>query len=164
MVGYAVYTEVHTKGAKVNMKYSELKKIVIKTTLEMERHKPEMVELLCMIAAHESGLGKYRRQVNGPALSLFQIEPITHNSIWDHCDSIEMLAKKLGIKRNVELLATDDRYAVFVARCYLLMDKNPLPKTVCEMGEYAKTYWNSEGGKASPEAYIDAYIKWRELG
>ena len=41
-----------------------------------------------------------------------------------------------------------------------------------EMGEYAKTYWNNGGddgddtndGKASPEAYINAYIKWRELG
>lgn len=156
----------------MNVKYSELKKVVVDTTIEMDRYKPECVELLCMLAAHESMLGKYRKQIKGPALSLFQIEPRTHNSTWDHCDSIDKLAKKLGIKRNLESLADDDRYAVFVARCYLLMDKNPLPKTICEMGEYAKTYWNNGGddgddtndGKASPEAYINAYIKWRELG
>jgi len=148
----------------MNTKYSQFKKIVTETLKEMDRFKPECVELLCMIAAHESMLGKYRKQIKGPALSLLQIEPVTHNSVWDHCDSINKLANKLGIKRSLELLADDDRYAVFVARCYLLMDKNPLPKTVCEMGEYAKTYWNSNSGKASPEAYIDAYIKWRELG
>lgn len=148
----------------MQVKYIELKKVVTETLKEMDRFKPECVELLCMIAAHESMLGKYRKQIKGPALSLFQIEPRTHNSIWDHCDSIDKLAKKLGIKRRLESLADDDRYAVFVARCYLLMDKSPLPKTVCEMGEYAKTYWNSNDGKASPEAYIDAYIKWRELG
>lgn len=144
--------------------YSEFKKVVASTLKEMDRFKPECVELLCMIAAHESMLGEYRKQIKGPALSLLQIEPVTHNSIWDHCDSIGKLAIKLGIERSLMSLADDDRYAVFVARCYLLMDKNPLPKTVCEMGEYAKTYWNSNGGKASPEDYIDAYIKWRELG
>lgn len=144
--------------------YSEFKKVVTATLKEMDRFKPECVELLCMIAAHESMLGKYRKQIKGPALSLFQIEPRTHDSIWDNCDSIGKLADKLGIERDLQSLADDDRYAVFMARCYLLMDTNPLPKTVCEMGEYAKRYWNSDGGKASPEAYINAYIKWRELG
>lgn len=154
------------------MNYSGLKKIITDTVKEMDRFKPECVELLCMIAAHESGLGKHRKQINGPALSLFQIEPITHDSIWDNCDSIKALAKKLGITRNLKSLETDDRYAVFVARCYLLMDTDPLPKTVCKMGEYAKSYWNNGGedgddtndGKADPEDYVDAYIKWRELG
>lgn len=144
--------------------YSQFKKIVTETLKEMNRFSPECVELLCMIAAHESMLGKYRKQINGPALSLLQIEPFTHDSIWDNCDSIASLAKKLVIKRNTESLINDDRYAVFVARCYLLMDRNPLPKTVCEMGDYAKKYWNSDSGKASPEAYVNAYIKWRELG
>lgn len=146
------------------MNYSGLKKILTDTTKEMDRFKPECVELLCMIAAHESGLGRHRKQINGPALSLFQIEPVTHDSIWDNCDSIKALAKKLGITRNIKSLETDDRYAAFVARCYLLMDRNEIPKSVCEMGQYAKSYWNSGSGKASPEAYVDAYIKWRELG
>lgn len=146
------------------MNYSGMKKIITDTTKEMDRFKPECVELLCMIAAHESGLGKHRKQINGPALSLFQIEPITHDSIWDNCDSIKALAAKLGITRNLKSLETDDRYAAFVARCYLLMDRNAVPKSVCEMGQYAKSYWNSGVGKASPEAYVDAYIKWRELG
>lgn len=146
------------------MKYSEFKSIAANTLKEMDRFKPECVELLCMIAAHESALGKYRKQIKGPALSLLQIEPVTHDSIWDNCDSIKEIANKMGIKRGLNLLAESDRYAIFLARCYLLMDVKPLPKTVCEMGEYAKNYWNSDDGKASPEAYIDAYIKWRELG
>lgn len=58
--------------------YSQLKKVVTETLKEMDRFKPECVELLCMIAAHESMLGKYRKQIKGPALSLFQIEPRTH--------------------------------------------------------------------------------------
>lgn len=154
------------------IKYSELKAVIEKTTKEMDRYKPECTEFLCMLAAHESGLGRYRKQIEGPALSLFQIEPRTHNSIWDNCDSIHKLAAKLGIKRNLASLENDDRYAVFVARCYLLMDKNPLPRSVCAMGDYAKCYWNNGGddgddtndGKASPENYVNAYIEWRVKG
>jgi hypothetical protein len=145
------------------VKYSEFKRRVKVTLAEMNRYSDNAVELLCMIAAHESMCGTYRKQINGPALGLLQIEPFTHDSIWDNSDSIGSLADKMNIIRNTNSLVDDDRYTIFVGRCYLLMDANPLPKTVCEMGEYAKSYWNRTG-KATPEQYVNDYIKWRERG
>lgn len=145
------------------MKYSEFKTKVISALIEMNRYNVNAVELLCMIAAHESMGGVYRRQINGPALGLLQIEPFTHDSIWDNSDSIGRLSKSMNITRDTDSLINDDRYTIFIGRCYLLMDVNPLPKTVCEMGEYAKSYWNRTG-KATPEQYVNDYIKWREKG
>lgn len=124
-------------------------------------YSPEAVELLAMICAHESSGGKYRRQIGGgPALGIFQMEPVTHNSIWDNSDTIHARAERFGIKRNLSQLEVDDRYAVFVARHYLAMDKNPLPKTPEEMAKYCKSYWNRTG-KATPEKYLADYNRWR---
>lgn len=136
-----------------------MKTLIANTLNEMGRYSTEAVELLLMIAAHESHMGKYRRQLGGgPALGIYQIEPETHDSIWDHCDSIGKLAKLMNIKRDVSRLVNGDRYATFVARCYLLMDENPLPKTPEKMAQYCKDYWNRTGA-ATPEDYLNAYIK-----
>lgn len=132
---------------------------ITETLKEMNHYSTEAIELLLMIAAHESKLGKYRRQIGGgPALGIYQIEPDTHDSIWDNCDSIDKLANNMGIVRNVGSLVDDDRYSTFVARCYLLMDKNPLPKTPEAMAQYCKDYWNRTG-KATAQQYLDAYNK-----
>ena len=136
-----------------------MKTLVAKTLVEMQRYNHEAVELLLMIAAHESHMGKYRRQLGGgPALGIYQIEPTTHDSIWDNCDSIDKLAKRMNIKRDVFQLIDDDRYSTFIARCYLLMDVNPLPKTPEKMAQYCKDYWNRTG-KATPKDYLNAYLK-----
>src|ERR1043166_5338472 len=39
-------------------------------------------ELLMFTAAHESHMGEFLQQENGPAIGVFQVEPATHNWIW----------------------------------------------------------------------------------
>lgn len=51
------------------------------TLLEIDLWSPSAEKLLCMIAAHESGGFRHRRQLHGPALSLFQIEPMTFHDL-----------------------------------------------------------------------------------
>ena len=130
-----------------------------RTLIKMNRYSDAANTVLLMIAAHESMGGKYRKQIKGPALSVFQIEPDTHDSIWDNCDSINKLAKKCGFTRKVNQLEFNDDYAVFVARCYLLMDVNPLPKGTDAAADYCKSYWNRTG-KATAEKYKQDYIKY----
>jgi len=130
-----------------------------RTLIKMNRYSDAANTVLLMIAAHESMGGKYRKQINGPALGVFQIEPDTHDSIWDNCDSITRLANKCGFTRDVRKLATNEDYSVFVARCYLLMDVNPLPTGIDAMASYCKSYWNRTG-KASPSAYMADYIRY----
>ena len=144
------------------MKYSQFKALCTEALLDFGMHSESAVELLAMICAHESLGGKHRRQVGGgPALGIFQIEPATHNSIWDNSDSIKSRAMRLGIKEDVNKLESDDRYSIFVARHYLAQDVNPLPKGLEAMAAYCKSYWNRTG-KATPEKYLNDYLRWRD--
>lgn len=144
------------------MKYTEFKAICAEALLDWGLHSGHCVELLAMICAHESLGGKHRRQIGGgPALGIFQIEPITHNSIWDNSDTIRARAARFGIKEDVTNLEYSDRYSIWVARHYLLMDKNPLPKTPEAMADYCKSYWNRTG-KATPEKYLNDYRAWQD--
>jgi hypothetical protein len=144
------------------MKYSDFKALCAEALLDWGLHSDHCVELLAMIAAHESLGGKHRRQIGGgPALGLFQIEPVTHNSVWDHSDTIKSRAARFGIKEDVSRLETDDRYSIWVARHYLAMDVNPLPKTPEAMAAYCKSYWNRTG-KATPEKYLNDYRAWQD--
>jgi len=143
------------------MKYTDFKHFCTEALLDWGLHSDHCVELLAMIAAHESLGGKYRKQIGGIALGIFQIEPVTHNSIWDNSDSIRARAQRFGIKEDVSRLETDDRYSIFVARHYLAMDKNPLPKTPEAMAAYCKSYWNRTG-KATAEKYLNDWQAWKD--
>jgi len=143
------------------MKYTEFKHLCTEALLDWGLHSDHCVELLAMIAAHESLGGKYRKQIGGPALGLFQIEPVTHNSVWDNSDSIRARAKRYGIEEDVSKLESDDRYSIWVARHYLAQDQNPLPKTPEAMAAYCRSYWNRTG-KATPEKYLNDWQAWRD--
>lgn len=120
----------------------------------------EAVTLLAMIAAHESGGGKYRRQIGGgPARGIFQMELETHKQVWLHSDTIKQRASKFGIVNDESKLELDDVYALFVARHYLAMDTKPIPKTLIEMSKYCKSYWNRTGA-ATAEKYLNDYNSW----
>ena len=143
------------------MKYAQFKKLCTECLTEWGLYSPAVVELMCMIVAHESMQGKHRRQVNGPALSLFQIEPPTHDDIWQNGPSMKARAKRFGIVQNVASLETDDRYAIFVARHHLMRDPNPVPTTPEAMARYCKSYWNTASGKATAEKYLNDWEQWR---
>lgn len=144
------------------MTHKDFKAMCAEALLDWGLHSDHCVELLAMICAHESLGGKHRRQIGGgPALGIFQIEPVTHNSIWDNSDTIKSRAAKFGIKEDVANLESNDRYSIWVARHYLLMDRNPLPKTPEAMSVYCKSYWNRTG-KATPEKYLNDYRAWRD--
>lgn len=143
------------------MKYTDFKHLCTEVLLDWGLHSDHCVELLAMICAHESLGGKHRKQIGGPALGIFQIEPVTHSSVWDNSDSIRARAKRYGIAEDVSKLETDDRYSIWVARHYLAQDQNPLPKTSEAMAAYCKSYWNRTG-KATPEKYLNDWQAWKD--
>lgn len=141
--------------------YPHFAGLVISTLTEMGAISQEAVDAIEMIVAHESGGGRYLRQLNGPALGVIQMEPRTHDSIWDNCDTIKKYAAKLGIKRNVTSLVWDLRYNVFMARCMLLMDPRPLPTDLIKLSKYLKDYYNTAGGAAKVDSYYEALKRWQ---
>ena len=118
------------------------------------------IRLLSMIAAHESGDFHYVRQVNGPALSLFQIEPATYGDLVDYADERDLyIANCMPVAP--WRLVYDQLFAAAVARLFFLRFPEPLPDAddLHELARYAKQRWNTHLGKATPEHYLTAYLK-----
>ena len=118
------------------------------------------IRLLCMIAGHESGQFSYTRQVGGgPALSHFQIEPVTAGDIFDYIDSKPIILLQPAIPENPEALIFDPLLAAACCRVYYLMDPHPLPAEddYDALSQYAKSRWNTEAGDADAYDYLYAY-------
>lgn len=114
---------------------------------------------LLMCAAHESRLGTFLKQnKGGPALSPWQIEPKTHDTVWEFGDSCRSNAKLLNIEWSVASLEYDLRYSIFIARQRLFMKSEPIPKTLSEIACYLKEHWNTVHGKAKSIDYLEAYM------
>lgn len=158
---------------KMSISKSQLTELVIVPTLKKipKGLTDESLLAVQMIIAHESARGRYLKQINGPALGLIQMEPVTHNSVWKFGDSVWDNALKLGIittheynnklHPKPERLIYDLVYNVFMARQRLFMKPSKLPKSPARMSMYLKENWNSSSGKASDYSYFDDWKKWR---
>lgn len=142
------------------MTYLQFKQTCKDWLIEFGNYSEPAVELLAMICAHESLGGKFRRQMgNGPARSIYQVERIAHDDVWDRHRSIHTNAIKVGIKRDWGQMEQSDRYATFVARHIIALDPKPIPTDPKQMAEWCKRNWN-KGGKATPEKYLNDYNSW----
>lgn len=122
----------------------------------------EAETLLLMTAAHESKLGTYLVQTRGPAQGVFQMEPATFK---------DLRANYLAFRPDVDYAMSqffvdpEDPYevswnlkaAIVAARLQYRRIPEPLPVTLEDKARYAKTHWNTELGKATPEDYFKAY-------
>lgn len=136
------------------------------TPLGLWSHAAE--ELLMMTAAHESLLGKFTKQIGGPALGIYQMEPATLTDI--HCNYIAFrpeLKKQIEHVSGVSVahfnhLQYDPVYSSIMARIQYLRSPAALPDAsdIWALAEYAKNVYNTRAGKADPADYHDAY---REL-
>jgi hypothetical protein len=115
-----------------------------------------------MCAAHESKLGEYLYQENGPALGVFQIEPTTHDTIWEHGDTCCENAQLMGIEWSESALVYDLRYQVFMFRQRLFMKPEALPPAddLMAMAMYLKKHWNTVHGKAKAHDYYLDYLEF----
>jgi hypothetical protein len=150
----------------------QLRDLITRTLKEIPHgYSEDAVELLMMIAAHESRLGTYLRQVGGPALGIFQMEPATHDDVWENGDSCEDNGAVLGYNLECtiggDMLEYDLRYQIFMARQKLFMISEPLPSSegassenVSLMSDYCKEYWNTVDGSADAFEYFNAYLDY----
>ena len=126
----------------------------------------EAEELLLMIAAHESGLGKNLFQMGGgPGRGLFQVETRTMCDNYDNfIDTRPNLARQIHAVSGVN---TDDAaqltynpiYGAIHARIWLYRSPGKLPPAhdLPAMAEYAKLNYNSPFGAATTEKYLTDY-------
>lgn len=150
-------------------KAKEFRESVIKPVLEKMGAESEAAEeLLLGTALQESLFLRYRRQMGGgPAVSYFQMEPATHNDIWDNYLKYrkELAAMAISFLSSVSAdkiaeLESNDEYATAMARIHYMRVPASLPKAgdVSEQANYWKQYYNTSLGKGKPQEYIE---KWQ---
>lgn len=136
-------------------------------------------DLLVGTALVESGL-KYRTQIGGgPALGLFQMEPATHDDIWQNFLRYRTaLARMVGALAGpahgdgsapaAQALTHNDAYACAMARVHYLRNKDALPmlgkcgdgsqKAYVEtLAAYWKKHYNTAGGAGTPQKFLAAW-------
>lgn len=158
------------------MNAQQLHDYIIKPTLEYMGGNYSTVEarfLLLCTAAIESDCGNFIKQVGGPALGIWQVEPDTHDDIWLNCDAIEIdgfadKINQLGVgfnfaENNYDDLVQSPMYACAMARLKYSMDAKALPKynggTDLDLDmfyRYYKRVYNTELGASTYQKWLDA--------
>ncbi len=125
----------------------------------------EAEELLLMTAAHESHLGKYTKQIKGPALGLYQMEPDTltgsYKNYINYRAELQIKIHQISGVRRADRgqLQFNPIYSTIMARLKYYRAPGALPPAsdIWSLAEYAKDHYNSYKGKATPEDYHGAY-------
>lgn len=123
------------------------------------------VELLLMIAAHESSGFRYIKQIRGPALGIYQMEPRTFRDLCFYIKDKQERFLLLQHNLNLERLIFDTKFATALARVFFLRISEHIPeyKDQAALARYAKKYWNTRFGKASNADYLTAYQLYGDL-
>lgn len=155
----------------------DLRESVIRPTLSVlaqfdrRMNTDAAVELLMGTAAQESLLGYHLTQIEGPALGIYQIEPDTHDSIWEHylayrpdlASIVRGLASQHAFdskeNRDNELI-TNLAYATAIARLVYWPKSDPIPSDTEGQGEYYKNHYNTELGDGTAEEFVNSYEEY----
>jgi hypothetical protein len=164
------YTTCSSSKYLVNTPYQPQQlRTLIKSTLDpFQLWSPKSEELLVATCANESHLGVYRKQVNGPALGIFQCEPNTFNDIYANYlrwhQGLLIDTNMLSKVRTVEDLEFNDPYAVMICRLQYFRVAQPLPEAddIEAIFQFYKIHYNSINGKATHDQFIynyNTYVK-----
>jgi len=145
--------------------------IVAPTLGALQIRNPNMSELLVFTCAVESAGGTYVRQIKGPALGIYQIEPTTFSDLFANYilrkpDILNLFTLNLGLHRmpSPEQVITDLRLATALAACLYMYRKANLPQNKIldadELWNIYKPLYNTVKGKSEKEASIKAYQRF----
>jgi hypothetical protein len=116
------------------------------------------VNLLLGTAAVESAFGTYIRQIKGPALGVFQMEPDTFT--WLRVNYEGRLTELMTAQFNH--LEWNLRLAIIMARLRYRIVPEPLPEAgdVTGLAAYWKKHYNSIKGKGTVGDFTHNYLRF----
>lgn len=145
----------------------QFRELIVKSTLnDLQLYSKNAEELLIFTCATESMGGTYLKQIKGPALGIYQMEPNTYNDIWQNYLKFNMsIVMKFMTSFHVafmppeERMIYDLRFATAMARFHYRRVDEPLPPhdNIGAIWEYYKKYYNTPLGKADREHSIKQY-------
>ena len=151
------------------MDHRQFRENVVRPTLQyLGMHSEAAENLLIGTAMHESAKLKYIKQINGPALGFFQIEPMTHADVWRYLNTRSDIAAKVRMLASYQYvgehipdseLMTNLRYSTAICRIKYWMIPEPIPPAddIEALGRYYKVYYNTKLGKATAQDFVNAY-------
>ncbi len=126
-------------------------------------------ELIIATLGQETLGGRYVRQIKGPALGIYQMEPMTYDSLWAHYISQdEALARRIlngcqYLQRPPsEHLVHNLKLATMMTRIFYRQIRDPLPKKedIDGIWDYYKSWYNTKLGRATKDEFIKNYVKF----
>ena len=150
----------------------QFREYVIKPVLEgMELYSLAAEELLLGTAIQESRLTYLKQLGGGPAMGVFQMEPATHDDIWENyleyhqnlaadvaCYTLNCIADRIYAS---ELLG-NLYYAAAMCRVHYFRVSEALPAAGDLEGQaaYWKQYYNTPMGAGTVDEYIENWNKY----
>jgi hypothetical protein len=140
------------------------------------KYSQECEDLLVGTYAQESGCGRYIKQLYGPALGPWQMEPKTHDDVWKFYINTRIkiggtILKmcQMSSQPAASMMVDNIRYACCMARVYYLyIDfikklNKPIPTTLEGQAQYWKEHYNTMQGKGTVEEYIANYKRFNGI-
>ena len=150
---------------------NQLRKLIIKPALiELQLYSMDAEELLVFTCAVESDGGTYLKQNEGPALGIYQMEPVTYNDLWQN-----FIFKKISLNNILGMrfdcysmpfedkLIYDLRFATAMARVHYSRFEEPLPRwhDTDAIWEYYKKYYNTSLGASTKNDAIRKFLNFK---
>lgn len=143
---------------------------VLRPALEAIGKYSEQAEILLLATmAQESRFGTFLKQVNGPAVGIFQMEPSTYDDLWKTTlradlrlsTAILMDSRYLSKPIAAEMIY-NLRYATQMARVFYLRVIEPLPASQDpkDLFSYYKKYYNTYKGQATIEEFVKNFNQY----
>jgi hypothetical protein len=146
---------------------NELRKMIKDTLTPLGLWTDEAEELLLATSAQESHLGAYRRQIHGPALGIFQVEPATFHDLTSgflprHPRLEQQVVALANGKYTSTEMINNDPFAIAIARVLYWRAPEPLPKATDLEGLWNlyKKRWNTPLGSATKDQFYANYKRF----
>lgn len=161
----------------MSINIGQLINYIIKPALkQIDLYSPEAEQLLVGTCAQESQLGTHLHQEDGPALGIFQMEPVTHDNIWkdflfykpDLTNAILSGHDKVACLVNAPIPIVADemifnlKYACQMARVRYFWIQEKLPEfgDIEGQAKYWAKYYNTIMTTTQVQKYLDSYEKY----
>jgi len=148
------------------MNKEQLRELIEETLKEIGLYSKDAVNLLMGTCAQESHLGEYIKQIKGPALGIFQMEPATFVDIEQNYFRYKKeLYEKVKSKSRVSylysgLMVYNLKFAICMARIHYLRVPEKLPDSIEGYAAYWKKYYNTYLGAGTEEEFIHNYKRF----
>jgi len=147
---------------------NQFKDLIERCLKKTMMHSDAAVALLLGTAAQESAFGTYIRQIGGPALGVFQMEPATERDTWQNYLTFriklqEVIFEACGVTQaDPWALETNLAYQVIMARIHYRRVSEPLPAAddIPALARYWKQNYNTPEGRGTELEFLSNFYRF----